>query len=71
MNEVIPEYEKLTINDEEEDGLVLEYGLLENQHTGYERCLVGSFLTSRKVNFGVMQDTLSAIWRPVKGVFME
>lgn len=32
---------------------------------------MGSFLTNRKINFQAMQDTLSPIWRPVKGVFME
>lgn len=49
----------------------MDEGLVETLNNGYDRCLVGSFLTNRKINFGAMQETLSSIWRPVKGVFME
>lgn len=38
---------------------------------GYDKCLVGYFLTNKKVNFLAMEDTLASIWRPMKGVFME
>lgn len=38
---------------------------------GTKRCLVGSFVTNRKINIMAMQDTLASIWRPVKGVFIE
>lgn len=32
---------------------------------------MGIFLIDKKINFMAMQETLSSIWRPVKGVFME
>lgn len=64
------DYANLSINDDEE-GLVFNEIPRNNPGIDYAHCLVGSFLTNRKVNFVAMQDTLSSIWRPVKGVFME
>lgn len=65
-------YSKLSLENEDDDGgLILENLPDNNVTTGFERCLVGRFLTSRKVNFMAMQDTLASIWRPVKAVFME
>lgn len=52
-------------------GLILDNIPEGEKVEGLERCLVGRFLTNKKVNFGAMQDTLSSSWRPVKGVFME
>lgn len=64
-------YANLSLNNEDEDGLILE-DIPENvTKEGLDRCLVGCFVTNRKVNFMAMQDTLASIWRPVKGVFME
>lgn len=64
-------YANLSLNNEEDEGLVLEDIPESDEAEGLERCLVGRFLTNKKVNFVAMQDTLSSIWRPVKGVFME
>ncbi|WOH01895.1 hypothetical protein DCAR_0521281 [Daucus carota subsp. sativus] len=64
-------YANLSLNSDEEDGLILEDIPGNEGQEGMERCLVGKFVSTRKVNFMAMQDTLSSIWRPVKGVFME
>lgn len=70
--DVIEGYERLKISDDDDhEGLILEDIPTGEQNKDYNFCLVGSFLTNRKMNFGAMQDTLSAIWRPIKGVFME
>lgn len=69
--EVIEGYEKLRISDDDQEGLIIEEVPSDDQNNDYERGLVRSFMTNIKINFGAMQDTLSAIWRPVKGVFME
>lgn len=61
----------MSIEDDEGEGLILEEIPENNGDMDYERCLVGSFITNKKINFLAMQDTLSSIWRPVKGVFME
>lgn len=64
-------YANLSLNNDDEEGLILE-GVPEATNTeGLNRCLVGRFVTNKKVNFMAMQDTLASIWRPVKGVFME
>lgn len=69
---ILDDYANLAINDEEENGLILEEEPSdENADLDYSHCLVGRLLTNRKVNFLAMQDTLSSVWRPVKGVFME
>lgn len=70
-NSILDDYANLSINDEGEDGLILEESSEEKAGLDYTHCLVGRVLTNRKVNFLAMQDTLSSIWRPVKGVFME
>lgn len=64
-------YANLSLNNEDEEGLVLEDVSEDVTKEGLDRSLVGCFVTNRKVNFMAMQDTLALIWRPVKGVFME
>ncbi|KAK6147743.1 hypothetical protein DH2020_018655 [Rehmannia glutinosa] len=61
----------MQLEEEEEGGL-----LIENTDDGAETqdlrwCLVGRFLSDRQVNFLAMKNTLAAIWRPVKGVFIK
>lgn len=68
---IMDSYAALTIGDDEEEGLILNEIPEETVKVEYDRCLVGSFMTSRKINFLAMQDTLASVWRPVKGVFME
>lgn len=66
------EYSKLSLNNDDEDGgLILDDTPEITGKEDFGRCLVGRFITDRKVNFIAMQDTLASIWRPVKGVFME
>lgn len=64
-------YANLSLNNDDDEGLILEDIPNNGGQDGMDRCLVGRFVTSRRVNFIAMQDTLSSIWRPVKGVFME
>lgn len=70
-NSILEDYANLSINDENVEGLILDEPLEEQTGVDYTHCLVGRLLTNRKVNFMAMQDTLSSVWRPVKGVFME
>lgn len=64
-------YANLTLNNDDEDGVILEDAPVNSAKEGMDKCLVGRIVTEKKVNFMAMQDTLSSIWRPVKGVFME
>lgn len=68
---VTEDYANLSIDEEGEDGLILEEPPANQIGVDYSLCLVGSFLSDRKVNFSAMKDTLASIWRPVKGVYME
>lgn len=64
-------YSNLSLESDDEGGLILEDIPDNISQSGLEKCLVGSFITNKKVNFVAMQETLASIWRPVKGVFME
>lgn len=68
---ILDDYAKLSLNDDEDEGLIIQEIPKNNKVIDYYLCLVGCFLNQKKVNFGAMRDTLSSIWRPVKGVFME
>lgn len=68
---VTEDYANLSINDDGEEGLVLEDSPEIQVGVDYSLCLVGSLLSDRKINFMAMKDTLASIWRPVKGVYME
>lgn len=71
QNSIEEGYANLSINDEDDEGLILEEINEDAGITDLGLCLVGSFMTNRRINFMAMQDTIAAIWRPVKGVFME
>lgn len=54
-------YANLSLNNEEEEGLILGDIPDSVGRAEWDKCLVGYFLTSRKVNFMAMQDTLASI----------
>lgn len=54
-------YANLSINDEGDEGLILEEPNVEVVTTDLSLCLMGSFVTNRKINFQAMQDTLASI----------
>ena len=64
-------YDKISIEDEEESGLVVDQGENELAQEKLKWRLVGRFLIDRVINSQAMKDTLSKIWRPVKGVFIR
>lgn len=64
-------YANLSINEDEGEGLVLEEMPVEEGGVDNTFCLVGSLLTTRRMNFEAMKETLASIWKPVKGVYME
>lgn len=59
-------YVNLTLEDEEEGGIIVEKSdALELKHT---YVLVGKFLTKKNINFNVMQNVLTSLWRPKEGM---
>lgn len=68
---VMESYVNLSINDDDEEGLILDEPNEGQEGGDYSHCLIGSFLQNRRVNFMAMKDTLASIWKPVKGVYME
>lgn len=73
---IIEAMNNVTLEDEEEDGLAFEvptgdqYGD-DNLEINAELCLVGRFLVEGVVDFQAMKQTMAALWRPGKGVFIK
>lgn len=38
------------------------------QVTSYEMCLVGTFVTSKTLNFTVMKHRMTCLWQPGRGI---
>ncbi|EEF41191.1 conserved hypothetical protein [Ricinus communis] len=70
-DQMIVQYAKISLEDEEEGGLVFEDIGNANQAPEYQWSLVGRFLTDRAINFLAMKNTLASLWRPVKGVCIK
>lgn len=73
---IIETMNNISLDDEEDDGLILEgiagETFLESiKDFNAELCLVGRFLIEGVVDFPAMQQTMAALWRPGKGVFIK
>lgn len=66
----------ISLEDEEEGGLEFlgstgdENGM-QVQGFNPELCVVGRFISEGKVEFAAMQQTMAALWKPGKGVYMK
>lgn len=59
-------YAKLTIEDEEEGGVIIGAGEVQENKENF--VLVGRFLTEKNINFQAMQNVLASLWRPKEGM---
>ena len=64
-------YAKITLEEEEEGGIVFDENTEEEDAIDFRWCLVGRFLTDCRINISAMKNTLASIWRPVKGVCIK
>ena len=71
MEDITDRYERVSIDDDEEAGLVIEQPEESDVPTSMQWCLVGRFLTDRMINRHSMKNTLAAIWRLVRGVLIK
>ena len=71
MEQLAKLHNKISLEDEEDSGLVIEPGAEEERSDKQKWRLAGRFLSDRKVNFQAMQSTPSALWRPVKWVYIK
>lgn len=66
----------ISLEDEEEGGLTLESEEIQKNDQalyGFDAklCIVARFLSDGYADFSAMQQTLAALWRPGKGVYMK
>ncbi|KAJ9152643.1 hypothetical protein P3X46_026189 [Hevea brasiliensis] len=68
---LVKEIVRLSLEEEEEGGLVLyeETGSEGKETQGL--CLVGRFYTERNINFMEMKQTMASLWRPRSGVSIK
>lgn len=73
---IIDAMNNITLEDEEEDVLAFEIGGTKGNNQGFTNfdaklCVVARFLTEGRVDFQAMQQTLAALWKPGRGVYMK
>ncbi|XVF67588.1 hypothetical protein PTKIN_Ptkin10aG0133100 [Pterospermum kingtungense] len=61
----------LSLANNEEDEMLLDFSGESTQSSKIEMCLVGRFLTERSINFNIMRHRLTSIWKPGRGVSMK
>lgn len=61
----------LTLEEEEDFGLVIGEEESTNTLEDYKYVLVGKILTEKRIKFNIMKETLAAIWRPGKGMCVK
>ena len=67
-------YENVSIEEEEEGGLIVEGDDVdegEETKIDFRYCLVGRFLTDKVINFLAMKNTMAALWHPGKGICIK
>lgn len=62
-------YARLTIEDEEEGGMVIGAEAVQKHQETY--ILVGKFLTEKNINFQAMRNVMATLWRPKEGMEMH
>ena len=62
-------YANITLEEEDEGGIIFDENTGEDDAIDFRWCLVGRFLTDRPINIVAMKNTLTSIWRLVKGVY--
>lgn len=66
----------ITLDDEEEGGLALEEEVFQNAEqvfSGFNPnlCVVARFISEGNIDFQAMQQTLAALWKPSRGVYIK
>ncbi|XP_074374723.1 uncharacterized protein LOC141715141 [Apium graveolens] len=66
----------ISLEDEEEGGLSIEpETLVEDHHidNGFNAklCVVARFLSEGRIDFSAMQQTMAALWKPGRGIYMK
>ncbi|KAJ8648294.1 hypothetical protein MRB53_001317 [Persea americana] len=72
--EVSNAYARMTINEEEEGGLIVTGEDVEeggDVKIDFRYCLVGRFLTNKVINFPAMKNTMALLWRPGREVCIK
>lgn len=59
-------YARLASEEDDDDGVIVKEN--EVSKTGNFYVLVGRFLTNKNVNFNVMKNVITSLWRPKEGM---
>ncbi|XP_062113383.1 uncharacterized protein At4g02000-like [Humulus lupulus] len=65
---------EISLFEEDEGGLAIQEGdvaAVDDSDFNWRLCLVGRFIAPGSLDFPSMQQTLAALWKPGKGVYMK
>lgn len=76
MDDITKAMNNIIVEEEDERGISIqvdEGNVSTKQEYVYDAklCLVGQFFTEGVLDFSAMQQTLEALWRPGKGVYIK
>ena len=64
-------YAKLALGDESQGGLEYNEAVVQTENNDMQWCLVGKFLTEKPINFMYMKNTMTGLWRSVRGMCIK
>uniref|UniRef100_A0A803PEE1 Reverse transcriptase domain-containing protein n=1 Tax=Cannabis sativa TaxID=3483 RepID=A0A803PEE1_CANSA len=64
-------YASISMEDDEDEGLLFDNGDQEMPEFDARWCLVGRFLTDRSLDFMAMQHKMASLWRPGRGLSVK
>ncbi|KAK1366218.1 hypothetical protein POM88_041779 [Heracleum sosnowskyi] len=65
------EFVMISIEDDEQCGIIYEENTESLSEIDTHWCLVGRFLTDSSIDFQVMQHKMASLWRPGKGMYVN
>lgn len=71
MKSMEEEFAMVSIEDEEQGGIVYEEDAGDLNEIDTRWCLVGRFLTESSIDFQAMQHKMASLWRPGKGMYVK
>lgn len=71
IKEMEESFVMISLEEEEEGGLMYEGYAEESSEIDLRWCLVGRFLTDVSVDFQAMQHKMASLWRPERGLYVK
>lgn len=71
ISEMEEKFASITIEEEDQGGLVYEGDVADLSDVDMRWCLVGRFLTESSIDFQAMQHKMASLWKPGRGLYVK